>query len=103
MRAGCLLSLLALVLSACFLPGVLFRLQYGRPPLTTAEYRASIQIEEGMTPDEVRAIIGPPHKVHADFGGEGQEAWIYFTDSLELNYLGVWFGTTGRVYSRWIH
>jgi hypothetical protein len=90
--------------TCCLLPGIIFRLQYGRPPLAAEKYRTSLEtIKPGMTFDEVRALLGEPHEKYTrhrddDWG----ETWIYWTDPFGAGYLGVQFSKEGRVLHQWI-
>lgn len=88
-----------LVLVSCFLPIFcyvapphLFRLTYGSYPL---ERRPSYnKIEEGMSGDEVVAILGPPHERQRI---NGQENWYYRLDSFGIDSYCVTFGADRRV------
>ena len=77
------------------LPEVVFRVAYGRGPLR-ADPAAVV---EGMTPDEVTAILGAPHR-HDDEDGEA--VWTYFQDAFTLNAVSVNFKKTGRVRHWWV-
>jgi outer membrane protein assembly factor BamE (lipoprotein component of BamABCDE complex) len=94
---GCfLLPVACLVLAACLLPRVAFRVSYGRGPLDADPAK----VRPGMTPEEVVEVLGPPHNTH-DFG-DGV-AWTYFEDSLAWNYIGVKFTKEGVVQHWWVH
>lgn len=88
------LIVVVLCLGCCGLPQILFRVAYGRGPLAT-DIR---QVQPGMTPEEVNALLGPPHKKHDD-----GEVWIYFEDSFAWSYLGVQFTREGVVKNWWSH
>jgi hypothetical protein len=87
-----------LVLASCFLPvfcyvapPYLFRLEYGNYPLGSYPNN---KIEEGMSQDEVVAILGPPHRRYEQ---NGNECWQYYIDSFDIRWFGVDFGPDGRV------
>jgi outer membrane protein assembly factor BamE (lipoprotein component of BamABCDE complex) len=52
------------------------------------------QIKDGMSPDEVIAILGAPH--HRDKSGDS-ERWFYWLDSYGINWFSVRFGPDGKV------
>src|SRR5262245_24374103 len=93
--------LAAVVLSCCVLPDLLFRVKYGRPPLSAEKYRTSL-VTGGMTADEVRAALGEPHEIHPAVSPEDEEVWFYHTDLLGPSSLGVNFGPDKRVTGTWI-
>ena len=94
-KAFALTTLLALILSACFLPCLSFRITYGRGPLGNPN---QYKIVAGMTPDDVLAIAGRPHE---RFDGDRGERWIYYLDCLGTYSLGVQFDERGRVAYVW--
>jgi hypothetical protein len=75
-------------------PSLLFRLQHATPPI--AEVPTGL-IQEGMSPDEVRALLGPPHVVESYHSS--QVKWLYWRDAIRLEWYSVWFGTDGKVTS----
>lgn len=98
-----LILLAGSVFTCCFLPSIVFRLQYGREPLSIELYNKSFDlIKEGMTFDEVRAVYGEPHEKHPNNPQVGGEDWIYWTSTLKIGYLGIMFGPDGRVTGTWI-
>ncbi len=89
-----------LVLVSCFLPVFcyvapphLFRLAYGSYPLERRPDRN--RIEEGMSGNEVVAILGPPHERQSLKNGE--ENWYYQLDSFGIDSFCVTFGADGHV------
>jgi hypothetical protein len=78
-------------LGCCLGPGILFRTHYGREPL--GRYPSGV-IEKGMTADEVRSKLGPPHKVEHR---SGQEEWYYWIDVMGVSWFCVSFDEHGRV------
>jgi hypothetical protein len=76
-------------------PQVGFRVAYGRGPLEANP----ASVVEGMSPDEVIAILGPPHKREYE---AGQAIWTYFQDSYTLDAIQVKFKKTGEVRHWWI-
>jgi hypothetical protein len=86
-----------LLLLGCLLAEGVFRLRYLRGPCGADLTR----VVEGMSPEEVRAIAGTPHKRYTD--SDGIETWIYFHDALQQNYSGVQFDRDGKVKSSWLH
>jgi len=88
-----------LVLVSCFLPIFcyvapphLVRLAYGSYPLKSRP--DNNKIEEGMSGDEVVAILGPPHERQSI---NGHENWYYWLDSFGMDSFCVTFGADGRV------
>jgi hypothetical protein len=88
-KYGVLLCLLSvLVPTTCWIgPSVLVRVFYGNYPL--GSYPDN-KITEGMTSDQVKAVLGTPHERHGD-------SWYYWIDSLGLYYFAVQFGPNGLV------
>jgi len=87
--AGCLLLLVS-----CLLPIFCYSTHlvgYDKRPLGSS---ASKQIMEGMSGDEVKAILGMPHQRNKNNDGE---TWIYWIDSYDGYRFGVNFGPNGRV------
>ncbi len=76
-----------LPISCCSGPSVIFRLTHETPPL--GRYPNGV-IEAGMTPDEVRARLGPPHHLYLG-------SWMYYLDPIEVRYFMVSFGPDGNV------
>ena len=77
--------------SCCLGPPHAVRIVYGNYPLGSYP---NGKIKEGMTKDEVAAILGSPHErfIRAD-----EESWYYWLDSFGIGYFGVRFGPEGRV------
>lgn len=73
-------------------PQHLVRLTYGNYPLGRYPNR---MIEEGMSMEEVRRILGSPHERVK--GYEGAESWYYWIDSFSAYYFGVQFDSDERV------
>ena len=87
-----------LVLVSCILPifcyvapPYIVRLEYGNYPL--GSYPDN-KIEEGMSQNEVVAILGPPHERYTV---SGEVRWLYYIDSFDIRWFGVAFGPDGRV------
>ena len=98
-----LLTIAVLVLGLCLIPRLVFRIKYDDPPLPVEKYLNShATVTDGMTMEDVRAVLGNPHEKTPNFMYEGDEAWFYYTDSLGWNYLGIRFGPDKRVASQWI-
>jgi hypothetical protein len=76
----------------CSGPSVLFRLHHETPPL--GRYPNSV-VKEGMSPDEVRTLLGAPHQVN-DRDPE-RVTWLYWLDPVELGWFMVTFGADGKV------
>lgn len=96
-RAALLLAFLALPPCVYAAPSHLVRVVYGNYPLGDRDDG----IQPGMTAAEVRAALGPPHKVLGHGGAEGW-SWIYWRDSFGYDYVGVSFADNGRVSSAWV-
>ena len=77
----------------CFGPSHVVRFIYGNYPL---KHYPTGKIKEGMSPDEVLAILGTPHQRYKRSDGE---SWYYWLDSFDINWFGVQFGPDGRVTS----
>ncbi len=75
----------------CLGPPHVVRLVYGNYPI--GRYPNN-KIREGMTTDEVAAILGPPHE---RMKSGGAESWYYWIDSFGMGWFGVRFGSNGRV------
>src|SRR5947209_16578287 len=92
-RYGLVLVLVsgAVPLCCCLLPPVVVRITYGNYPLGSYP---NGKIREGMTRDEVAAILGSPHE---RFRRDDEESWYYWLDSFGIGYFGVHFGSEGRV------
>jgi hypothetical protein len=76
----------------CSGPSVLFRVHHDTPPLTG--YPSGV-VQEGMSAEEVRALLGNPHQ----FNDRNPErvTWLYYLDAIELNWFMVVFGPDGKV------
>lgn len=95
----CLVMLLVFLASpvwCCCLGEVLFYpimyAQYGRGPAWGVSLTS---VYEGMTPDEVVAIGGEPHKRRVE--SDGRITWTYYHDCLQFSYTHVCFDIEGRV------
>jgi outer membrane protein assembly factor BamE (lipoprotein component of BamABCDE complex) len=92
-RGAALLSVCVILPLTCWIgPPYLVRVIYGNYPLS----RYPDGVVEGMTPAEVRTLLGPPHETHAQ---AGEESWYYWLDSFGARWFGVYFGPDGRVKS----
>jgi hypothetical protein len=92
-RLGVLLLLVSasVPLSCCLGLPLVVRLVYGNYPL--GRYPNG-KITEGMTADEVVAVLGMPHqRLQLD----DAERWYYWIDSFGMSYFGVTIGPDGRV------
>jgi hypothetical protein len=91
-----------LVLVSCLLPIFcyvapphLFRLAYGSYPLGDRDPSLCGGIKEGMSRDEVQAILGPPHR--RSLNANREETWTYFWEWYGVGFYAVKFGPDGRV------
>jgi hypothetical protein len=94
-KSGTLLVVVSLLIPflCCFGPSQAIRIIYGNYPLGSYPNN---KIQEGMSQDEVVAILGTPHERHGRADGEG---WYYWIDSLGILYFGVQFGPDRKVTS----
>ncbi len=76
-------------------PACLVRVVYGNFPIGDGPDG----IRYGMTADELRAALGPPHEV---LGSGSDERWVYWRDSFGDDYVGVYFDSEGRVRTTWV-
>jgi hypothetical protein len=92
-KCGVVLLLVSalLPLSCCLGPSQVTRLVYGNYPL--GSYPDN-EIREGMTGEEVVAVLGTPHERHEQDEGE---CWYYWIDSFGISWFAVRFGRDGRV------
>jgi hypothetical protein len=92
--AGLLYILAGVLLpvSCCSSPSVLFRLQHDTPPL--GRYPNGV-IRTGMSPDEVRALLGTPHQI--DERDPQRVRWLYWLDAVEIGWFMVTFSPNGNV------
>jgi outer membrane protein assembly factor BamE (lipoprotein component of BamABCDE complex) len=95
LAVGFLLACALCLLSCCQIPNVFCRIQHGNW-LAGSEIK---KVKEGMTQEEVEALLGPPHNRH-DEGG-GHESWTYYTHPFGFFYDGIQFGPDGRVSGTW--
>ena len=101
-RVTCLGVFAGICLLACILPSACFRLRYGQPPLSGEKYRSSsATVKEGMSSEDVIAILGNPHRRVPYTGREGGERWYYYADALEAEMRAIHIGPDGRVLSQW--
>jgi len=93
-RRGLLILLVSIAtpLCCCQGPQYLVRIAYGNFPL--GRYPNNM-IEEGMTSDQVRALLGSPHERVT--GYEGTEHWYYWIDSFGVRYFAVSFNSASQV------
>ena len=77
--------------SCCLGPSQVVRLVYGNYPIGE---RPNNKIQEGMSFDEVTAILGTPHE---RFKKDDQESWYYWIDSFGIGWFAVDFGPDGNV------
>lgn len=75
----------------CVGPSQVVRLVYGNYPLGSYPNN---KIKQGMTRDEVEAVLGRPHE---QFKQDDGESWYYWLDSFGIGYFGVRFDPDGRV------
>jgi outer membrane protein assembly factor BamE (lipoprotein component of BamABCDE complex) len=96
-RVGWALLLASLLLPAsCWVvPSLVFRLTHGTGPIGDLPYRT---VREGMTPEQVIAILGPPHDRHS---GDDGEHWYYSKDSFGIDWFKVEFDPQARVRTTW--
>lgn len=102
LRAVCLTifgMLTTLLLAACLIPPVMFRLTHGRGPLSWEEYRQAGNAR-GLTADQLRELLGEPHLRYDE--ADGEESWYYWGDSYGFGYVGIRFGRDGQVIYTWI-
>jgi hypothetical protein len=94
-RRGVLLLVVSglVPLSCCLGPSQVVRLVYGNYPLG---HYPNNKVQEGMTAEEVVAVLGPPHERWKK--GDG-ETWCYWIDSFGAYWFAVDFGEDGRVAS----
>jgi outer membrane protein assembly factor BamE (lipoprotein component of BamABCDE complex) len=78
-------------------PSQVVRAIYGNYPLG---YHPGGKIKEGMSVDQVVAILGTPHERHTQ-GDE--EHWYYYIDSFGMTLFGVDFDSQGRVVRTYSH
>jgi hypothetical protein len=92
-RRGALLLLVSGLVptSCCVGPPQVVRLVYGNYPLWSYPNN---KIGDGMTEEEVKAILGSPHE---RWKRNDEEGWYYWLDSFGIRYFGVDFGPDGRV------
>ena len=83
-------------LCCCVVPPVALRITHGNFPIRSSDMD---KVREGMTADEVQAILGTPHERHPS--GDGEATWYYYCDSFGLAALGIGFGPDGRVKNTW--
>jgi hypothetical protein len=74
----------------CMAPPLAVRIFYGNYPIGSSHGK----IDEGMSKDEVTAILGNPHE---RFKQDEQEKWFYWFDSFGIGWFGVDFGSDGHV------
>jgi outer membrane protein assembly factor BamE (lipoprotein component of BamABCDE complex) len=88
-----------LLLGGCLFPFICYfattpaevRLENGTHPL---ESYPSGKIQQGMSRDDVKAILGPPQQRDAN---HDRETWMYLIDPYGEHWFGVDFGPDGRV------
>ena len=79
----------------CFLaPPYIFRLGYGSYPIGSYP----INIREGMSSDEVKAILGTPHQRDKEKDGE---RWLYWIDPYGIHWCCLEFGPDGHMIRRY--
>jgi len=81
-----------LPICTCCGPSILFRLQHDTPPIADVPIGL---IREGMSPGEVRAILGPPHLIETYHPPDVK--WTYWRDAIRLGWYVVFFGEDGTV------
>ena len=87
-----------LVLMGCLLPIFCYYAAHHTIRLDNGTHRLGSypgdKIKVGMSGDEVKAILGPPHQRQKDID---RETWIYWSDSYGGYRFGVEFGADGHV------
>ena len=87
-----------LVLVGCLLPLCCYLARPNAVPSENGSHPIEIdrrnKVREGMSGDEVRAILGPPHQRKRS---NDRETWIYWIDTYGGSWVGVDFGADGRV------
>jgi SmpA / OmlA family len=86
-----LLGSLSVPLFCCLAPPCIIRIAYGNFPIGG---RPQGKINEGMSSDEVAAVLGTPHERFKEQDGE---RWYYWCDSFGIGWFCVRFGPEGRV------
>jgi hypothetical protein len=87
-----ILAGLLLPVCCCMSPSVLFRLHHDTPPL--GRYPNGV-INEGMSPEEVRTLLGSPHQI--DDRDPQRVTSLYWLDAIELGWFMVTFDADGKV------
>ena len=82
----------ALPLIAFCGPSVLFRLQHATPPITDDQIGL---VQEGMSPEDVQALIGPPHAVESY--NSSYVTWVYRRDAIYFETYSVYFDNKSGV------
>src|SRR5262245_22418405 len=75
-----------LPISCCSAPSIMFRVNHDTPPL--GSYPNGV-IQEGMTPDDVRGLLGNPHQVYEQ--DPQRVTWLYWIDRYEIGWFMVTF------------
>ncbi len=78
-------------------PSVLFRLQHTTPPIT--DDRIGL-VQVGMSPDEVQALIGPPHGIECY--NSSFVKWVYWRDAIHGETYSVVFDNKNGLV-KWTH
>jgi hypothetical protein len=86
-----LLGSLSVPLFCCLAPPGIVRITYGNFPIGAYP---NGKIREGMSKDEVAAVLGAPHERYTEDDGE---SWYYWVDSFGAHWFCVRFGPEGRV------
>ncbi len=98
--ATCSVILIACMFFGCCCPPHLlwlpiFLVQYGHLPSTGNRN----DVEEGMTHEQVVAIMGTPHKREDDRGRD--DRWTFYHDCIGFSFTVVWFDKDGRSGMAW--
>jgi hypothetical protein len=78
-------------LFCCLCPPQVVRITYGNYPISSS---SRDKVKEGMSADEVRALLGRPHEASTRQEGE---FWYYWLDSYSISWFCVRFGSDGHV------
>jgi hypothetical protein len=78
-------------------PSVLFRLQHATPPIADDQIGL---VQDGMSPEDVQALIGPPHSVESF--NSSYATWVYWRDAIFLETYSVVFDNLSGVV-KWTH
>jgi hypothetical protein len=99
LQLGLAIAVIASVISCCFLTSVIgsvtFRVSYGNWPIGDPN---KYHYQRGMTQDEIRTMLGPPHKIYDEDEGE---RWSYYCDAFGFAIVGMQFDHEGVLLFDW--